>query len=291
MRRQALRGSHSSQRRDLSQQSIPRRSHVRALFWRNLSRILVHYPQLAGLLRLPDGYGPAETDSRGPPDSACPRGRLDLESLRGILRTRLSQAYSIGHNACKSFISLQLASSAFESQLKYLLLGQDCFMLSRPETKVAHILLRRFQFASLNHCLKLAAWGWLALVLLRAEPTWAATTVDASTLEVGYRQMYNLDFDSAHQTFAAWERSHPQDPMGPVSNAAAYLFAEFDRLHILESEFFTNDKKFENRQRFEPDLKTRSTFEAELTRADQLSDQILSRAPQDGPAMFSKVMV
>jgi len=103
--------------------------------------------------------------------------------------------------------------------------------------------------------------------------------------------MYNLDFDGAHQTFAAWEGSHPQDPMGPVSNAAAYLFAEFERLHILESEFFTNDKKFENRQRFEPDPKTRSAFEAELVRADQLSDQILSRAPQDAPAMFSKVMV
>ena len=140
MRRQALRGSHSSQRRDLSQQSIPRRSHVRALFWRNSSRILVHYPQLAGLLRRPDGYEPAETDSRGPTDSSArPRGRLGLQSLRAILRTRLSQAYSIGHNACKSFISLQLATSAFESQLKYLLLGQDCFMLSRPEMKVAHI--------------------------------------------------------------------------------------------------------------------------------------------------------
>jgi hypothetical protein len=32
---------------------------------------------------------------------------------------------------------LQLATSAFESQLKYLLLRQDCFMLSRPGTKVA----------------------------------------------------------------------------------------------------------------------------------------------------------
>jgi len=54
--------------------------------------------------------------------------------------------------------------------------------------------------------------------------------------------MYNLDFDGAHQTFAAWERSHPDDPLGPVSNAAAYLFAEFDRLHILESELFTTTR-------------------------------------------------
>jgi len=129
-----------------------------------------------------------------------------------------------------------------------------------------------------------------AAVLCSAS-AYAADKVTPLTLESGYRQMYNLDFDGAHQTFGAWEGSHPQDPMGPVSNAAAYLFAEFDRLHILESEFFTDDKKFEHRQRFEPDAKTRSAFEAELTRADQLSDQILSHAPQDAAAMFSKVMV
>ena len=149
----------------------------------------------------------------------------------------------------------------------------------------AFISIRSARFISRLLCAATAA------LVLCAAPSHAADKVAPLTLESGYRQMYNLDFDGAHQTFAAWEGSHPQDPMGPVSNAAAYLFAEFDRLHILESEFFTNDKKFENRQRFEPDIKTRSAFEAELTRADQLSAQILSQAPQDRPAMFSKVMV
>ena len=57
-------------------------------------------------------------------------------------------------------------------------------------------------------------------------------------LELGYRDMYNLQFDQAHKRFEDWQRTHPADPIGPVSNAAAYLFSEFDRLHILESEFF-----------------------------------------------------
>jgi hypothetical protein len=128
-------------------------------------------------------------------------------------------------------------------------------------------------------------------LLLYAPSALAADKPDRTTLDSGYRQMYNLDFDGAHQTFAAWEGSHPQDPMGPVSNAAAYLFAEFDRLHILESEFFTDDKKFEHRQKFEPDPGTRTAFEAELTRGERLSDLILSHAPKDAPALFSKVMV
>lgn len=130
-----------------------------------------------------------------------------------------------------------------------------------------------------------------ATLLLFAPRTRAADSINPVTLESGYWQMYNLDFIGAHRTFAAWEGSHPQDPMGPVSNAAAYLFAEFDRLHILESEFFLDDKKFEQRQKFAPDPTARTAFEAELARGDRLSDQILARAPGDHAALFSKVMV
>jgi len=61
------------------------------------------------------------------------------------------------------------------------------------------------------------------LAALHAEPT---------LLDAGYLQMYNLQFDQAHRTFAEWRRLHPDDPMGPASDAAAYLFTEFDRLHI-----------------------------------------------------------
>lgn len=119
----------------------------------------------------------------------------------------------------------------------------------------------------------------------------ASPTNNLPTLESGYQQMYNLDFEAAHQTFAAWERLHPEDPLGPVSNAAAYLFAEFDRMHILESELFTNDASFEKRQKFEPDPKVQAAFEGELQRGERLSDQMLSSAPQDSSALFAKVMV
>ncbi len=61
---------------------------------------------------------------------------------------------------------------------------------------------------------------------------------------MGYRQMYNLQFDEAHQTFKRWEQLHPEDPVAPVSNAAVYLFSEFDRLKILELELFTDNEKF-----------------------------------------------
>src|SRR6202008_2004145 len=118
----------------------------------------------------------------------------------------------------------------------------------------------------------------------------AADRDTPSSLESGYSQMYNLDFDGAHQTFAAWEGSHPQDPMGPVSNAAAYLFSEFDRLHILESEFFTSNDNFEKRSRPAADPAVKQAFITQINKAKQLSDQALARNPNDPNALFASVL-
>ena len=52
----------------------------------------------------------------------------------------------------------------------------------------------------------------------------------------------------------------PDDPLGPVSQAAGYLFGEFARLDILESQLFTNDKTFESRAKLAPDPKVRDEF-------------------------------
>src|SRR6266852_3662191 len=91
-------------------------------------------------------------------------------------------------------------------------------------------------------------WAALAVVFLFRAPA-VAEPVQPALLEQGYKQMYNLNFAVAHRTFTDWEKSHPADPMGPVSDAAAYLFSEFDRLHVLQSEFFTEDDAFLPRQR------------------------------------------
>jgi hypothetical protein len=106
----------------------------------------------------------------------------------------------------------------------------------------------------------------------------------------GYRQMYNLDFNEAHNTFAQWERDHPGDPIGPASNAAAYLFAEFDRLNILHSEFFVDSSMFHRRPKVTPDAAVRQAFDQELDKAAKLSDKILLQMPDDPDALFAKIL-
>ncbi|HLH06458.1 MAG TPA: hypothetical protein VKW78_04415 [Terriglobales bacterium] len=110
-------------------------------------------------------------------------------------------------------------------------------------------------------------------------------------LELGYRDMYNLQFENAHRQFEDWQRAYPADPMGPVSNAAAYLFSEFDRLHILESEFFTNDSFFEHRAKLSPDPATKQAFISQISKTKQLANSALAKNPNDKNALFASVMM
>lgn len=109
-------------------------------------------------------------------------------------------------------------------------------------------------------------------------------------LETGFHHMYNLEFDEAHRCFAEWERLHPEDPMAPVSDAAAYLFTEFERLHILQTEFFTHDENFRRRGRLTPDRELNRRFLDALARGRQKAEQILSRSPEDSNAMFAAIL-
>lgn len=127
----------------------------------------------------------------------------------------------------------------------------------------------------------------LTLVLLALPIAAAGQTV---SLDAGYRQMYNLDFGGAHKTFQAWEQQHPQDPLGPISNAAAYLFSEFDRLHILEVELFTNDQALKDRQKVSADSAVRTAFDSELQKGDRLASDLLSHSPNNQDALFCKAL-
>lgn len=98
--------------------------------------------------------------------------------------------------------------------------------------------------------------------------------------------MYTLEFAQAHRSFAEWQSLHPGDPMAPASDAAAYLFSEFDRMHILQSEFFTHDQHFTTDHKITPDPELKRKFEADLAAARELA----SRAPSDHNSMFAAVL-
>ncbi len=110
-------------------------------------------------------------------------------------------------------------------------------------------------------------------------------------IDLGYRQMYNLEFDAARQTFAAYKSKHPDDPVGPASMAAAYLFAEFDRLNILQSEFFVHDENFRGEHSaLGPSQGMRIAFDREIGAAQRIAAQRLASNPRDTNALFASIL-
>ena len=136
---------------------------------------------------------------------------------------------------------------------------------------------RRLSIEMIHRCLLIILVLCAALTTARAE---------SSLLERGYREMYNLQFARAHFIFDEWRTLHPDDPMGPTSKAAAYLFSELDRLHILQSEFFTHDQHFSTDHKLTPDPELKETFQVALQAARSLA----SRSPDDNNAMFATIL-
>jgi hypothetical protein len=125
-----------------------------------------------------------------------------------------------------------------------------------------------------------------------SQPVWAQSqTVETSPmLDQGFHEMYNLHFPEAHATFAKYMIEHPADPMGPVSDAAAYLFGEFHRTGVLDMQLFTNDTNYLAHKKDTPDPTVKISFDAALDKADGLSDTILAQHPTDATALFAKTL-
>lgn len=108
-------------------------------------------------------------------------------------------------------------------------------------------------------------------------------------IDQGYRDMYNLDFVDAHRCFAQWEKTHPEDPLAPASDTAAYLFHEFDRLGILQSEFFVEDGEFLHKK-LRPDPAIKRAFDSALMKSQELAERRLKQCPNDETALFANVL-
>ena len=130
----------------------------------------------------------------------------------------------------------------------------------------------------------------LAAVLILSAFAQASSADSGADLNAGYRAMYDLDFAAAHQKFAAWKNLNPNDPMGPVSNAAAYLFSELERLHVLDTELFVDDDKFRLREHLTADPGIKRVFEDELASGRQFAQRVLASSPSDQNALLASVM-
>jgi hypothetical protein len=109
----------------------------------------------------------------------------------------------------------------------------------------------------------------------------------APEIDAGFHLLYQLKPVEARAQFAAWQKSHPKDPLGDASEAASYLFEECYRQGILTSEFFLDDERFLGKIPLQPDPALRAAFFAALQRAQKRAQLRLSADPNDVDALFA----
>ncbi|MGB9202754.1 MAG: hypothetical protein WCB94_02140 [Terriglobales bacterium] len=131
---------------------------------------------------------------------------------------------------------------------------------------------------------------WLAIACLVALEAAQATKTESAGLDRGFRQLYDLNFPEAQKEFESWEKENPENPMGPVSEAAGILFSEFDRLGVLEAQFYEDDSVFAARRKYEANPQQRARFEQRLDRAEAVARARLARDPRNGDALLAMTL-
>ena len=76
-----------------------------------------------------------------------------------------------------------------------------------------------------------------------------------------------------------------------MSEGAGLLFSEFDRLGILESQFYEDDKTFLKGKKVAPDPGVRERFIAALAKAETLAKARLAKDAKDHDALMAMVLV
>jgi hypothetical protein len=118
----------------------------------------------------------------------------------------------------------------------------------------------------------------------------ATETPTPTDLDRGFSRLYDLDFPGAQKEFQSWEQQNPDNPIGPVSQAAGILFSEFNRLGVLEAQFYQDDSAFAARKKYDADAKQHELFEQQLSRAETFGKARLSRDPHDHDGLFGMTL-
>jgi predicted Zn-dependent protease len=128
--------------------------------------------------------------------------------------------------------------------------------------------------------------GWIYVLLAGSKLLTAAPDATVS-LDSAMNRLYNADYPGALRILNSWTDQHPADPVGHALKAAAYMFSEFSRLQVLESEFFEDDKRFISKKKLTYDPAMRSRFYQEIETARKLANDRVAKNPNDKDALFS----
>jgi hypothetical protein len=127
--------------------------------------------------------------------------------------------------------------------------------------------------------------------LLAAGSIASAQGVQApNALDRAFNRIYNFDFSGAYAILDAEQRLQPDKPLLYSVRSAAHLFSEFDRMKILEMDFFADDDKVTDRKRVKPDPAVRAELFKMTGEARKRAQAQLAINSQNREALFALLM-
>jgi hypothetical protein len=131
----------------------------------------------------------------------------------------------------------------------------------------------------------------VTLLLLPAALAGAQPPPTAQTaIDRAFARLYNFDFVGAETLLNEHARVDPGDPLTSSVRAAAYLFVEFDRLKILQTEFFEDDENLIDDRPLKPDPVLRAKLFDAVAQSRARAQAILALRPDDRDALFAMCM-
>jgi hypothetical protein len=118
-----------------------------------------------------------------------------------------------------------------------------------------------------------------------------AAVLPPTPVDSAFQRLYNFDFRAAHSILDAHLKTQPTDSLAHAVRASAVLFEELHRLRILESEFFSEDKRIIDKQALRPAPEARSVFNQSLRSAEREAQKTLGIDTNDADALFTLSLV
>jgi hypothetical protein len=106
-----------------------------------------------------------------------------------------------------------------------------------------------------------------------------------------FGRLYNFDFDGSHAILDEYITVYPEEPLPYAIRASTHLFQELDRLKVLESEFFSDDKRIVEKKKLKPDAAVRARLFTALGDAQTRADKVLEADPANRHALFAMCIV
>ncbi len=119
---------------------------------------------------------------------------------------------------------------------------------------------------------------------------WACPGISADApdeIDLAFSRLYNFDFHGTHTALDKRITAHPEEPLAYSVRASAYLFYELNRLSILESQFFADDRRIADKKKVSPDQAVRQQLFRAIDDAQSRAQARLDRNPSDQDSLFA----